>query len=101
MKSVMKSVWCMTWIVSALLVIATVDTVPDPPGVTPSTTTCHIAPVHHRACDTAAPRCDSLGTAQPFPVGLAAADACEPCPPSDRMALTAQAADPSPPIAHS
>ena len=33
----MKTIWCTIWILSALLVVATVDAQPDPPALNPST----------------------------------------------------------------
>lgn len=95
----MNSFSCAVWLLGALLVMATIDTVPDPPAVNPSSAACQVIQPLHYSCDTASRRCDSLAMPHPFPVSLVAVDACEPYRPSDRMVLTGQAADPSPPAA--
>jgi hypothetical protein len=82
-----------------LLVIATLDSQPDPPAVNPSSNLCKVLP-HNFACDTATERRDFVTTTSPFPLRLVAADAYRPHRPVDRMILTVHAADPSPP-AHS
>jgi hypothetical protein len=98
----MKSIWCTVWILGALLVIATLDALPDPPAVVnPSTARCEVLQLHNYSWETAPRRSDSLTTPYPFPVSLVAGDGCEPYRPSDRMVLTVQAADPSPPVPQS
>ena len=98
----MKAIWCTIWILGALLVIATLDALPDPPAVmNPSAARCKVAQPHDDPYDAAPPRCDSVTTSYPFPVSLVAGDGCEPCRPSNRMVLTVQAADPSPPVPQS
>ena len=93
----MKSICCTIWILGAFLVIAALDARPDPPALSPANALCKVLLLHSSSCETAAGRCDSLGTSDPFAVSLLAADACDPCRPRDRMVLTGQAADPSPP----
>ena len=93
----MKWIWCTMWILGAFLVIGMLDAVPDPPAVNPSTALSGALQRDSCACDTVAPRCDCLDTSYPVAVSLLAADACEPQPSGDRLVLTRQAADSSPP----
>src|SRR5215471_14840279 len=94
----MKIVFCMTWILGALLVIAMLDAQPDPAAVNPGSNVRQVLQVHHYSCDTAAWRCDSLGTGYPSsPASLATAQAPESYRPIDRPVFTGQAGDPSPP----
>src|ERR1700691_5816605 len=92
----MKPIRYTIWILLAFVVIATLDSQPDPPAVNPTSTLCKVLQ-HDCSCAPAAQRCDSLATSSACPVILVAADACQPHRPSDRMILTVQAADPSPP----
>ncbi len=92
----MKSIRCTIWILLSFVVIATLDSQPDPPAVNPSTTLCKVLQ-HDSLCAPEVQRFDSLATSFAFPVSLVAADACQPHRPSDRLILTVQAADPSPP----
>lgn len=96
----MKSVWCTIWILGALLVVATLDAQPDPPAVNPNLTLCKVLKTHAITGDTVARHYESVRTSHSFGVNLRAGDASEPYRPSDRMALTVQAADPSPPAPH-
>lgn len=81
------------------MVIATLDTQPDPPAVNPSSALSKVLQPHDCCCDAATLRCDSLDISHPLPVNLVAADAYEPRIPIDRLDLTVQGADPSPPLA--
>jgi hypothetical protein len=92
----MKSIRGTIWVLLAFVVIATLDSQPDPPAVNPSSTLCKILQ-HDCSCAPAAERCDSLVASSIPPVRLVAADACQPLRPNDRLILTVQAADPSPP----
>jgi hypothetical protein len=97
----MRSTWCIVWILGALVVIATLDALPDPPAVNPSTAICKALQLNEYFCDTGARCGDSLSTSYPLPVSFIAADADEPYRPSERMVLTGQMTDPSPPAARS
>ncbi len=79
------------------MVIATLDTVPDPPAVNPTTALCKVVQPDECSCDTIVGRSDSFGTSYHLPVSLIASDADEPYRPSDRMVLTGLVTDPSPP----
>jgi hypothetical protein len=93
----MKSIWCTVWILSALVVIATLDALPDPPAVNPSFSVGSV--LHHSSCDIATRRYDPPCASRPLPVSMADAETLEPYRPSDCPIFTAQAADPSPPNA--
>lgn len=93
----MTLIRCIIWLLLVFVVIATLDSQPDPPAINPSGALCKFLP-HNDACNTATERNISFTTSSPFRVSLIAADACEPDSPTDRMILTAQAADPSPPV---
>jgi len=91
----MKFFWCTAWVLGALLLIVSLDTVPDPPAVNPHTVSVEL---------------DSLG---PQGLDFDTAVACSqinvrfleswhdqgPHHPSDSILLTGRAADPSPPPA--
>lgn len=93
----MKSIRWTIWILGTLLVVATVDSRPDPPAVNPSTALAKVLQLPDCSCDTATRLSDAIATSVPVPVSLVAAEASQPYRPSDRMILTGQAADPSPP----
>src|SRR5262252_3466459 len=94
----MKIVFCTTWMLGALLVMATLDAQPDPAAVNPGSNVRQVLQLHHYSCDTAAWRCDSIGTCYPSsPASLATAHASESYHPSDPPVFTGQAGDPSPP----
>ncbi len=93
----MKSIRCTIWVLLAFVVIAALDSQPDPPALNPGTSLCKVLQ-HNYALSTATQHCDSLSTPSLFPVKLLAADTREPHHPSDRLILTVQAADPSPPL---
>ena len=95
----MRSISCIVWILGALLVIGTLDARPDPPAVNPNPAAYKVLQTHDSACDTATLRCDSPAAVYPFSVGWVAADTLGPHRPSDRIILTGQAGDPSPPLA--
>ena len=92
----MKSIWCTIWILSALLVIATLDTLPDPPAVNPSPALSGLQ-LHQHSCDTTGRRSESVVISYPLFVSLVIADARAPYRPSDRMVITGQMSDLPPP----
>ncbi len=93
----MKSVSTIIWILCGLLVIATLDALPDPPAVNPSTAQCKVLQLHVWCCDTVSQPCESLSTSYPLSLSLVAADRSEPYRPSDRMVHAGLATDSSPP----
>jgi hypothetical protein len=94
-KQLTKSIWCTIWILSALLVMATLDALPDPPAVNPGSAISLV--LHHSFSDFATGRCDAPCAPHPLPVSLVGAYTREPLRPSACLILTAQAADSSPP----
>ena len=85
------------WVLGVLLITATLDSQPDPPALNPSNALSTVLSQHDCVCSAPIQRRDSLATSVPCPISLVTADSCEPYRPSDRMILTVQAADPSPP----
>jgi len=96
-KKCKKSIWCTIWILGVLLIAATLDARPDPPAVNPSGTFCKVLMSHATAGDAVTRHGVSAPTTYPFLVHLSSGGACEPFRPGDRMVLTVQAADASPP----
>ena len=93
----MKFISCTIWVVGALLVIAALDTRPDPPAVNPSTAIYKVLQLHDSSCDAEVRRGDSPAHSDPFSVSSVPAETCEPYRPSNQLVLTERAADPSPP----
>jgi hypothetical protein len=95
----MKSTSSTVWIIGALflLVVATLDTVPDPPAVNPGPALCKVLQLHDSALDSGPPRGHSGGTNDVFSAGFETADSFDPWCPVDVVILTGQAADSSPP----
>jgi len=97
----MKLISCTIWVLAALLVIVTLDTIPDPPAVSPDNATVK-APcpqespgsVLEQRLAIAAPSASSHGNFR----FVAFQSNEKPSRPSDRAVLTGQAADPSPPL---
>jgi hypothetical protein len=94
----MKSKSYIVWVVGALLLIASVDTVPDPPAVNP-----HSVSVFSRLCETPDGACEyrlncDWSCSSHLQVRWTAfMSVYEPNLPSDRIALTGFATDSSPP----
>jgi len=94
---------CLVWILGASMVMASLDAVPDPPAVNPHTTVVNLAA---RLCDVPCAFCERRLNSDCFRTSshhlqirwIAFISACEPNLPGDWIALTGQAADPSPPI---
>lgn len=96
----MKSVWCFIWMLIALVVMATVDRVPDPPAAKPVLVQFRISSPHELPA--------ALGTPSRFLLRtfweserLAALAPSEPVPGINRIDPLERAADPSPPRLHS
>jgi hypothetical protein len=95
----MKSKSYLIWVLGALMAIAAVDNIPDPPAVNP-----HTISVAARLSDARGGICkrrlnpDWSGSSSHLQLrSVAFIAAPEPDLPSDRVVLTGQAADPSPP----
>ena len=93
----MKSISTTIWILAILLVVATLDNVPDPPAVNP-TAVCKVLQVHDYSGDAATRLADSLSAPDTLSVSFVSADLSDPYRPSDRIILSGQAADSSPPV---
>ena|SRR6185312_1782204 len=90
--------FCIAWILGALLVMATVDTRPDPPALNPTPGASTLVQSHSRCCQTPALLVElPLVADHPFFVNLFAAGTFQGQCPADHIVLTGQAADPSPP----
>jgi hypothetical protein len=85
-------------IVSAALVLAALDTQPDPPAINPTTAICKVLQLLNYAAETATPvLCDSRRAAPSSPESHIDSFVGETYRYSDRILLTGQASDPSPP----
>jgi hypothetical protein len=93
----MKAIRWTIWILLTFVVIATLDSQPDPPAVNPGAALCKILPGADCSCIPAARLCETLAASVPALPHPAAADACQPCHPADHLLLTVHASDPSPP----
>jgi hypothetical protein len=94
----MKAICWIISIISAALVLAALDTQPDPPAVNPSTAICKVLQLHTYAAETATPvLCDFRRQTSSFPENRIASIGRETYRPCDRILLTGQASDPSPP----
>ena len=87
----------MIWILGVVLLMAALDAMPDPPVIKPGAPACQILQPHHDACDTPAPRGRVLSTAHTFALSWMAGGARDCHEGSERVVLTEQASDPSPP----
>ena len=90
-------IWCMVWVLGVVLIVASLDAVPDPPAIDPHGTVAKAFSARDCA--------DCFGD-QPSAVTMPSRNQTqwtsftneyEPNRPSDLMAETGQAADPSPP----
>ena len=88
----------MIWILGVVLLMAALDAMPDPPVIKPGAPVCQILQPHHDVCDTAAPRGRVLSAAHTFALNWMAGTARESHEGRERVVLTEQASDPSPPI---
>jgi hypothetical protein len=94
----MKFISCAIWLLSALLLTATLDAQPDPPAVNPNAAACKILLTHDYSGETAIQRWDSLAAFDPRPLSLFSADIYACWTPAEPVVLTGQAADSSPPL---
>jgi hypothetical protein len=94
-----KSVSCIVWILGALL-LAALDTRPDPPAVNPGSTGYKSSQIHAFSCPDAVQRCDSFVASNRFLTGELAAVTSEPGRSTDPMVIAGHAANSSPPTAN-
>ena len=87
----------MIWMLCLILVIGTLDAIPDPPAVNPGSVQCKVPPLHNACCDTVPQPSDSIATSYSFATNLFSAERLEPYRPSDRLVNMGLAADSSPP----
>lgn len=93
----MKLVSCTMWILIGLLALATFDTIPDPPAVTPRTVVSQVPQADLDSLATAEQPCPSLVSSDVTPAFSQRAEPRQANRPHDRIVLTGQAGDPSPP----
>jgi len=94
----MKFISLGVWIVCALLLMAALDTLPDPPALNPNATACKVLQSHVYPCDSAPQPCDSCFSADPVSLSTLYLDTYEYARPADPTTiLTERAADSSPP----
>lgn len=89
----------MAWILGALLILATLDTIPDPPGVNPSASQCKILQIDDCFCG-AVVHTISFAPPHSAAVSFVAREVRKTHRPTHRIVHTGQAADPSPPAAY-
>jgi hypothetical protein len=95
-----RSIWCTIWILGALLVVASLDAIPDPPALDPHTVTVKV-PAPSELAENLGGHSENVSSlnaiAQSQTPGTVFIEATKPDCPSDVIAQTGQAADPSPP----
>jgi hypothetical protein len=101
-ESGMKLISCTGWLLCALLVIGSLDAIPDPPAINPHGT--NVKASCHREC--AGTFCEQRLNSSPSGASsqlrvrfLAFTNDLKPSRPTERIVLTGQASDPSPPEA--
>jgi len=98
----MKLISCIIWALAVLLVIVTLDTIPDPPAVSPDSATLKAACAQELPGSVLEQRlvCAALSaSSHRSSRSISLHSEQKPTRPSDWVVLTGQAADPSPPIA--
>ena len=93
----MRSTFSIIWILGAFLVFAALDTRPDPPALNPGPALSKFVQPHDSTCETALLTAVPLVSAPALAFRVAAVDIGKHERPGDRVLLTGQAADPSPP----
>jgi hypothetical protein len=94
----MKFVPCAVWVLLALIAVASVDTIPDPPAVNPHTASA-TSLIYATNCDSCEQRLD-CDLPSPFVQArwmVALSHVRQPNRTNDSVAITGHAADPSPP----
>jgi len=92
----MRSIACAIWFLSALLVVTALDAFPDPPAVNPPNNVCKVFLLDAQMIDSAA-LCSSFAWTNPLPLGCIASEVEAPDLPTNRIILTGQISDSSPP----
>jgi hypothetical protein len=93
----LKLISCIVWVLGAFLVMATVDTLPDPPAVNSGTTASKILHSSKCSCDTSLPFAGTQFASYPFAPGLSVSDPYQFRRSNDPMIGIGHAADSSPP----
>jgi len=96
----MKAIWCMVWLLGALLLISSLDMQPDPPAVNPHVVNTTSSCLRGGTCELQQERLNcaiSCGSSGPPLRWIAFTWSHEPKSAPDRIALFGHAADPSPP----
>jgi hypothetical protein len=96
----MKSICCMAWILGAMLLIATLDKIPDPPAAHRNNAGISASCPHEHSVAAVTPRA-FINAPSHLPVRSVVADAVELLPHNHRIVLIERAADPSPPALQS
>jgi hypothetical protein len=96
LAAIKSRIWCAIWILGALLVIATLDKVPDPPAANPGKAQIHTCCPHEVAVATFTP-VQSFRTIFRQPLRHEANGIFQPLPVRGWIVLIEQASDPSPP----
>jgi hypothetical protein len=93
----MKASSYIFWILAAAMVIASVDTIPDPPAINPHTAVSHMCEVGSKVCDQGYDRGWFCFSAHLQASRIALLAASEPSLPTDWIVSTGNATDSSPP----
>jgi hypothetical protein len=93
----MKSIPLIIWILGAFLIVAALDTRPDPPAVNPAGAAARLLQPHVHSCLLAVERYESVLAFGPSCSNSTAADLFEHWHPTDPVAI-GQASDSSPPM---
>jgi hypothetical protein len=95
----MKSKSCIIWVLGAVMMAASIDTIPDPPAVNPHTVSVasRLREARGSVCERRLDSDCSCACSHVQIRWIAFKSAYEPTLPNDLVALTAFAADPSPP----
>ncbi len=94
----MRSSSFFLWILAALLIVATVDTRPDPPAVNPGNGSCKVLKSDDRSDPAETLPNIALIAIQPLALIPFLAESGESPRPVDQIVLTGQPADSSPPV---
>src|SRR6185437_230182 len=95
-----RPIWCLIWLLAALIVMATVDRIPDPPAANRDNPQFGISCVHEAGMAAVVPGRIQL-TVIHQPLGYADLDTNEPFPGDRSPVCLERATDPSPPLSQS
>jgi hypothetical protein len=96
----MKSIWYVVFLLGALLVVSSIDAIPDPPAVNPPSSDVKAPCFRELPSGVREPRltCDATYTSLHITIRrIDLEEITQPYRPSEGIALTGHAADPSPP----